>query len=294
MLRSCLAILALMIVMMGTLPARGDEAATQPAGGKMKVGILVSEYTATGPHAGAQEYGYAHAKIAAEMKDPSIQLIPIIDPGSESESGLGEAIKENFPESEGKVLNGSDPEALKSLDAIVLAQVPNLKDEVLDGVTKVVSEGTPLLVVGRCGNLNPAYKNKAIADLVGMTEAHFAWTRGTGAAEVVAKDDPLIKGLGAPEEWTVSVAGAHGKLNEGAVPLVKLKADADLRLPGNATRGEGEDYFIVYQTTLEKGPVMVCNWTKLPDEIAKVEGQGFYVRCLKRLGELKKAPAAGK
>jgi hypothetical protein len=288
MLRSWLAVLAVIMLMAGALPARGDEAATQPAGGKMKVGILVSEFTATGPHSGAQEYGYAHAKIAAEIKDPSIVLIPIIDPGSESEAGLGEAIKENFPDSEGKVLNAGDPEALKSLDAIVLAQVPNLKDEVLEGVTKVVSEGTPLLVVGRCGNLNPAYKNKMIGDLVGMTEAHFAWTRGTGPAEVVAKDDPLIKGLNAPEEWTVTVAGAHGKLNEGAVPLVKLKADAELRLPGNSTRGEGEDYFVLYQTTLEKGPVMVCNWTKLPDEIASVEGPGFYVRCLKRLVEAKK------
>ena len=125
--------------------------------GSLKVGVLVSEYTATGPHAGSHPYGYAHAAVAADIKDTSIVLIPVIDPGSESEAGLADAIKEHFPESEGKVLNGGDVEALKTLDALVLAAVPNLKDEVIDAVHAVVSEGKPLLVVGRCGNLNPGY-----------------------------------------------------------------------------------------------------------------------------------------
>src|SRR5688572_23749252 len=111
--------------------AKAAEAATtQSSDAKSKVGILISEFTATGPHAGAQPYGYAHAAIAAQMKDSSLVLLPLIEPGSEGESGLAEAIKENFPEAEGKVLNGGDVETLKTLDVIVLAGVPNLKDEV--------------------------------------------------------------------------------------------------------------------------------------------------------------------
>jgi len=84
---------------------------------------------------------------------------------------------------------------------------------------------------------------------------------------VVAKEDPLIKSLGAGEEWTVTVSGGHGTLKEGATPLVKLTG-GELRLPGDQAKGEDEDYFVMYQTTLEKGPVLVCNWSKLPEQLA--------------------------
>jgi hypothetical protein len=288
----------LLVAVISTV-SRGQQAATtqaaakQSSEGKLKMGILVSEFTATGPHAGAQPYGYAHAAIAGEMKDDSIVLIPVIDPGSESEAGLAEAIKENFPESEGKVLNGGDAEALKSLDVIVLAAVPNLKDEVIDAVSGVVSEGMPLLVVGRCGNLNPGYKNPKIAELVGMSSARFGWTRGQGKAQVVAKDDSLIKDLGA-EELTLSVAGGHGTLKDGATPIMKLASGVELRLPGDQTKGEDEEYLVMYQTKLAKGPVLVCNWAKLPEQLATLEGEPFYVRCVKRLVEAKKNPAAAK
>jgi hypothetical protein len=280
----------LVVVLGAVVCAQAQEAATQPSEGKgaIKVGVLVSEYTATGPHAGAQEYGYAHAAIAGELADPSITVMPIIDPGSESEGPLAEAIKEHFPQSEGKVLNGGDVEALKTLDAIVLAAVPNLKDEVIDAVTDVVSQGTPLLVVGRCGNLNPGYgRNPKIPALVGMTTAKFGWTRAPATATVVAKDHPLIKSLGVGEEWNVNAAGGHGTLKEGATPLVKLTG-GELRLPGDQAKGDDEDYFVMYQTTLEKGPVLVCNWSKLPEQLANLEGEKFYVRCVKRLVELKK------
>ena len=59
-------------------------------------------------------------------------------------------------------------------------------------------------------------------------------------------------------------------------------------MPGDQSKGEDEEYLVMYQTKLGNGPVLVCNWAKLPEQISTMEGEMFYVRCAKRLVEMKK------
>jgi len=266
--------------------ARGDDApaATQPST-KLKVGILVSQYTATGPFlGGGRPYGYDHAKIAAELKDESVQLIPIIEPGSENDGDLADTITHRFPDAEGQVFSAGDASALKTLNVIVLSRVPNLKDDALGGIHQAVSEGTSLLIVGRVGNLNPGYKDEKVRDLVGMKEAQYAWESKLELAELIEPIDPLLKdALPEGQELRIAPAGALGKLKEGSRPIAKLASRDGLRLPADEPAIDA-DFYAIYATSLGKGKIIVCNWTNLPSVL---KPSGFYVRCCHHLTDTK-------
>ncbi len=271
--------------------SRGEDATTKPApaGGKLKVGVLVSLYTATGPNLGGRPYGYSHANVAGELKDESLQLIPIIEPDSENDADLATVVKEKFPDAEGQVFRADDKNALATLDLIVLARVPNLKDEVIEGVKTAVDGGVGLLVVGRVGNVTPGYTNKGVCELVGMTEAVYAWNLKPQPCEVLASDDPLIKNVPQADTWEATPAGAMGKLKEGSKALIKLSATDALKFPGDQEKTSVEgDYNVLYLTSLGKGPVLVCAWSALPTPLRHLDGQSFYVRGLHRLVEMKK------
>jgi hypothetical protein len=260
---------------------------TQPATAKLKVGVLVSQYTATGPYlGGGRPYGYDHAKIADELRDESVQLFPVIEAGSENDADLAEAIKERFPESEGQVYLASDVDALKSLDVIVLARTPNLKEDALAGIHSAVSAGTPLLVVGRVGNLNPGYKDEKVRDLVGMSEAQYAWAPQAQPITLIEKDDPLLKEIEITEDEPLRAmpAGVLGRLKEGGKPLAKLESRDNLRLREEDAPVDVPDYYVLYLSRLGKGQILVCNWTTVPSGLKNFS---FYVRCLHRLTEMK-------
>jgi hypothetical protein len=170
----------------------------------------------------------------------------------------------------------SDGAALKSMSTIVLARVPNIKEDALAAIHAAVSEGTPLLVVGRVGNLNPGYKDQKVRDLVGMSEAEYAWSPKPQPAEVLDAEHPLIKDLFTDgQEFRVMPAGALGKLKDGSKPLIKLNPQ-ELRRP-DAVEQNDIDFYPLYVTSLGKGKVIVCNWTTAPGVL---KSEKFYVRCL--------------
>ncbi|HEX8521930.1 MAG TPA: hypothetical protein VF669_06705 [Tepidisphaeraceae bacterium] len=279
---------AVVVCCLAVSVAGAAEATTKPAEGKLKVGVLVSQYTATGPNLGGRPYGYDHAKVTEELKDDSVQMIPIIEPGSEEDADLAGVIKERFPDADNQVFLASDENSMKSLDAIVLARVPNMNEDVLDGVGKAVQSGVSLLVLGRVGNVNPGYKDNRVSDLVGMTEAEYAWSQQPQPMEIVAADDPLLKDV--PSEGLVAMpAGVLGKLKEGSKPLIKLSSKDALKFPKNEEHEDRElDYYTLYLTSFGKGQICVCNWTALPRAIRGASEQNFYIRVLHRLAEMRK------
>jgi len=264
-----------------TQAAATQAAATQPAEGhKLKVGVLVSYFTATGPSRINRPYGYEHAAIADALRDPAIQLFPLIERDSETDEELAKVIAEKFPQSDNQAFFADDIESLKSLDAIVMSRAPNLNAQVIDGVTQAVQSGVGLLVVGPVGVNDPGY-TEPLANLLGMTEdAGYAFCSQPQDVELVAADDPLIKGLGDAAAWAAQPNGVMGTLKEGAKPLIKLSSN-DALLPRNHPN---TDFCLLYMTTVGKGPVIVCNWSGVMPEPAKNAAEpGFYVRCVLRL-----------
>ena len=272
-----------------TQPAAAAAASTAPAGEgqkKLKVGVLVSLYTATGPSRIGRPYGYEHANVADMLRDSSVQLFPLIERNSETDEELAGVIEEKFPESGNQAYFADDIESLKSLDAIVIHRAPNLNTEVLEGVGQAVGAGTGLLVIGPVGVNDPGYK-EPLVNLLGMEEEEvgYAFVGEPQDVEIVAADDPLLKDLADAAAWAAQPNGVHGKLKEGAKPLIKLTS-IDALLPRS---GRSEDFYLLYQTHVGNGAVIVCNWSGVvPDAAANVSEPGFYVRCLQRAVAMRK------
>jgi hypothetical protein len=281
--------------------ARGAEATTKattqaaghPAEGakadggekKLRVGFVVSLYTATGPSKLGRPYGYDHADIVEKLRSDQAQLIPLIESDSEDDEDMKKMIGEKFPDANGQVMRANDLESLKSLDVIVAYRTPNMRDEVLEGLTKAVEEGVGLLWVGPVGVNNPGCTD-LLNNLVGLKEGQYGYGSSPVDVEVVGKDDPVMKDLDDAEKWKCIPNGVNGKYKDDVKPLVKLGPSAEIRFPFTQVDG-ADDFYLVYEAPLGKGCVIVCNWSGNAPEVA-TEEPSFYVRCFHRLGELRK------
>jgi hypothetical protein len=179
-------------------------ATTQPdaAHPKLKVGVLVSHFTATGPSRIGRPYGYDHVGVTDALRHPSVQLFPLIEKGSESDEELAKVIADKFPESGDQAYFADDIDSLKSLNAIVISRAPNLNAEVIEGVTQAVNSGVGLLVIGPVGVNDPGY-TEPLNNLLGMSEnVGYAYCAQPLEVELLAADDPLIKDLGDAAAWT--------------------------------------------------------------------------------------------
>ena len=282
-------------------PARGaDDAATkattqttqaaattQPDAShpKLKVGVLVSHFTATGPSRIGRPYGYDHVGVTDSLRHASVQLFPLIEKGSESDEELAKVIAEKFPESGEQAYFADDIESLKSLNAIVISRAPNLNAEVIEGVTQAVNSGVGLLVIGPVGVNDPGYA-EPLNNLLGMSDnVGYAFCAQPLEVELLAGDDPLIKDLGDAAAWTAQPNGVMGAFKDDVKPLIKISS-TDQLVPQNHPDA---DFHLLYQHMVGHGPVIVCNWSGvMPDAVEKATESPFYVRCIHRLVELRK------
>ncbi len=294
------------VLLLGSASALGAEAATKAttqsttqgseshpaeaakaddAGHKLRVGFVVSLYTATGPSKLGRPYGYDHADIVEKLHDASVQLIPLIEPDSQDDEDMKKMIAEKFPDAKGEVMRADDLESLKSLDVMVAYRAPNIKDEVLAGLTKAVEEGVGLLWVGPVGVNNPGC-TELLNNLIGLKEGQYGYAGQAQEVEVVGKEDPLMKDLTDEGKWRCAPNGVNGHFKDDVKALVKLQSTADMVFPFQKIDTDA-DFYLVYQAPLGKGLVIVCNWSGNPPEVVNEE-PNFYVRCFKRLGELRK------
>src|SRR5580658_2629614 len=69
-----------------------------PGQPQIQVGILLSQFTATGPHRQVNPYGYqTQLRPLATLRDPQIHLVPVIEPGTARTSPLRQILSDSFP-----------------------------------------------------------------------------------------------------------------------------------------------------------------------------------------------------
>lgn len=251
--------------------------------GALKVGVIVSKFTATGPSWSGSPYGYLHAAIAKDLQVEGIELSAIIEPDTDGDADQEEAIKESFPEGVAKI-DGTDADALKALDVIVGQRISNMKDEMISAVHKAVENGTGLFIAQTFGTVTPGYSNE-IADLFGMDGPAYAFNATPIACEVQATDAILEGTADAGTDWQAQPSGTAGHLRDGGTSLVKV---ADISTVGvRRSNDAAQELPMLYFTHFGKGGIVVSNFKDLPDPLANLQGEKFFVRCVKRAAALR-------
>lgn len=283
-------LIAVSLLIVSTPLTGAEETATAatanaPAA-KLKVGVLVSRFTAEGPHWTGKPYGWRHANIARRLKDDFIELCPIVDPDTVADEGVLKAIAENFPAgAEHRVIDGADADRLSRLDVIVAQRVWNLDERAVEPLLKAVSAGVSLVNIGSTGVVTPGF-SLVVNPLNAMDDdATYAWHPREQPVEFV---DGSKLGLeakpkaGEPEAEVLAAEalklkpnGAMGSLKPGTAPLMKLA-------PGAANVGfpqhpapVGAVFYPLLFGELEKGRILVCNMADVsPSRRRELHPQG--------------------
>lgn len=253
------------------------------AGNQIQVGIFLSGFTATGPHRSTRVYGYGtQLRPVKSLRDPSIHLIPVIEPGTGKKPELSRILSENFP---GETpLDAGNLQDLRKLDVLVATSVANVPDEVIPAIATRVREGMGL-VQRQFGYLTPGYDSR-MNDLCGFTDGVFGWNADSVRCEVVG-NHPLLGDLAGQIGKTITLVpnGTVGHLK--GIPLLRISDMKQIMLV-NANRpvGTGEYLYPLYISQLGQGKIVGIGFTQGRDVPAELEAANhgrFYIHCVQCL-----------
>jgi hypothetical protein len=319
--------LVLILIAAAIAPASAfaqTQPATRPAE-KIKVGIVVSLFTATGPSWAGAPYGFSHADPASDFDDAErFELYAVVDPGTQDDEQVREAVAKYFPEGQrDRLIDGSDAKQLGQLHAIVARRTWNAQGPVLDAIAEAVRVGVGFVNVGGIGAVTPGY-TPVVLDLVGMTDAQYAFHPRPLAAEVLEKDlippellaqpaaDAAADGEAGPVERPDGAA-AEGAAAEGAAAeeaAAAPPAEGDLMVNPNGSIGtlkegtaplikltdstqlavprpkpDGVEFYPLLVADLGKGRIIVCNMSTPAEPLKRAADGKFYRRCVESILE---------
>jgi RNA polymerase sigma factor (sigma-70 family) len=300
-LSRCAAILACVVAIAGTwvvvtqLSARGTAPQTaaaapvapaqpQPAGkapGKLRVGYVVSHYTVTGPGRAfnGQPYSHAHSKVVPLVTDPTTELWAIIEPGTADEPGIAQIVQTVF---DGRQLDGSDVDQLKTCDVIVAAGIRNAVDPVLKAMETVVRDnGVGLLLWIPIGGSMPGTKDPVMRRLNGLADG----TNRSGQFSLDWLDcdlvgtHPILGPLGTAQ----AKPGAATRLQFRPELLAPIAPDATPLVRLKSEDGDAPAHYPLFVTKLGRGNIVhfgFATFTQIPPDFDRAVGGRFTLRCL--------------
>ena len=162
------------------------------AGTTIKVGWMVSEWTATEHPYGKPGTFDSVTAIRGSFIDPQIELYAIIEPGTKDSDLIRTTLAQNFQP--GRVIDGSDAGALSKLDVIVCSRDWNMRPAVMAAIVKAVENGTGLLRHVSTGIFGNEGDNEGLARINCMDDPTIFWTREPIDC-VVVSDHELLAGL---------------------------------------------------------------------------------------------------
>lgn len=281
--------------------AWGDSPAiANPDASAIKVGVLLSEFTATSWHASVDgQYGLTHQTIYARLRQlPRIKLYTIVEPGTNPE------LAKELPGlmKYGWLIDGSQAKALEKLDVIVADHDWHMRPDVLNAIDEAVQHGVGFLHQSGFGVLTPSF-NQQVCSLIGMNGARWFEHPRPAVVRVVA-EHPVLKGLKVGNE-------IHGRAFYGAIgaidgtPLIAgfglsgggdghaseffqyiaKKRHSPTTQPSSANSfDEGPVFCPVYISQHGKGRVIGCQWhNEPPRELDPSDDGSFYLRCIEWL-----------
>jgi len=259
--------------------------AAPPAEQKIKLGIMLSDYTMTGPAGAHMGQGFGGLNIGLQRTDdPRFERFAIIEPGTANNASIATMIKRFFPA--GNVIDGSRPDELRKLDVIACFSATNMHDDVLDAMIEVVrDDGRGLLSQVSTGCNRPGLSERT--DLVnGMKRYGCLFYDGVWQCEVLA-DHPIIaelKPMIGQRKINLegNFSGSIGVLPDGAVPLIAAPGvpnhhQIDRPVPSDTV------FYPLYTSHLGKGRILGLQWTGAQNDLEAMTSGKFYVRCVQWL-----------
>jgi len=251
------------------------------------VGILISEYSASGPSWMGKPYGVRDTFVVDALRDASIRRIPLIEPNTEKIPEIAEVIHSYFHDA--APLNVDDPAALKTLDVIVTANAVNVHDTTLASIQSAVESGVGLLRWECLGDITPGFADPAVLKLAGMTRATFASTNTLTDCTVLATH-PILGNLAKDQTVRLQASGVFGQLAPGAIPLITVAAQNQVSLyTPNAAFNRGDLVcYPLYIATLGNGNIVsfpTPAFRELPYRFTNAIGEKFTTKCVRWLAE---------
>ena len=266
------------------LPAEPTSAAAAPATGpQIQVGIFLSDFSATGPHRQARPYGYqTQLRVVKSLRDPSIHLIPVIEPNTARKGQLPRLLAQNFPGE--SPIDATNLDEMRKLDVLSATSSGNLPENVINSITQRVREGMGFLE-RQPGYITPGY-NAETNDLCGFTDGVFGWSPNSVECEVVG-NHPLLGDLSGLTGKTINLIpnGTVGELK--GIPLLRVKQMHQIMLvASNRTVSTGEYLYPLYISQLGKGRIVGIGFTQgkeVPEALDAANQGRFYIHCVQWL-----------
>jgi RNA polymerase sigma-70 factor (ECF subfamily) len=253
----------------------------------IRVGIVLSRTTAGSLGPDLKPRGYVkQLRIAAELTAADIELIPVIERGTDGDPAGAAGIRQVFAGRQ--PIRAEDPAALKALDVVAVAEISETTPNVMAGVDNAVGAGVGLFNTDGFGigsrGLNQA--NAAIDHLSGYSEFQYGYTVNAFPCDVLT-NHPILGQLFSVPDLQLRPMGLAGVLPPGAIPLIRVHDMA--RFSRENRPSPMPPSYVIYPlfvTSYGKGRIVCCNFAVYGDVPSTLKGSGraeFFQRCIRWL-----------
>lgn len=269
---------------------------TQP---RIKVGILISQYNATGPSwvTGGRKLGYNRAAEAlTKFNDPQIDRYAIIEQNTEKDPSIAAMIR-GLPLAH--TIDGTNVEQLRQLDVIVSYFQWDVEPKVLDAMETAVEGGTALFVHASCGSYRPGF-TESVKKLTGVSYALRYYTPAAWGGQKfdpsevkIIANHPLTKDFQGLKDNALFMPALSGSIGEiDGEPLMETHQPNWLHQPIEQAQETGTyqpathpiaSFYPLYTTHCGKGKVVVCQWEDAGKEFTQLTKRRFHVHCIEWL-----------
>jgi hypothetical protein len=207
----------------------------------LKVGVLFSHFTATGPSRIGRPYGHGTCQTLTEqLIGVGFDLYAVVEPDTgdlaELRSALGKHGLVN------RMVDGSDPAALAQLDVIVLRMRYNLRDNVVAAFDTAVRNGVGLVCFGASGHVSSEQNGEGlgILDILGLSSPTYTWAGNNPLFPlVVAEKHPILEPFQVGDLLPINtIDGYTGKVD--GTPLMMLPGSLGVNFTPLHVRNYGE------------------------------------------------------
>ena len=237
-----------------------------------RVGLLMSHYTATGPHWISRPYGYINQEtdsIARALNEANFDVYAVVEPGTEV---LGElpGILHAFGLSQ-KTVNGFDTEALEMLDVVFLSSVSNVHVAMLEALDTAIRNGVGLVNVSTLGVVNPSENHPLLESITGIEHARYTWQGFKDSTCPILHQHPILGGLKVGTTFTVNTLNGC-RTESGVVHDATILLGTPADYP--------ETFPVLYVRNHGQGRVVRAQWHRPHQPGIPLPGFTFYVRCI--------------